>query len=96
VAAFALSAMIGLLSGTSDAFRELCGTNSATLCEPYKRKPADVRSHVIGQTLDVDGSGNNVPLFDDNGDGKVGYTIYNLQRKVDNRNNIIYKEVSDI
>ena len=93
---FALSAMIGLLSGTSDAFRELCGTNSATLCEPYKRKPADVRSHVIGQTLDVDGSGNNVQLFDDNGDGKVGYTIYNLQRKVDNRNNIIYKEVSDI
>lgn len=93
---FALSAMLVLLSGTSDAFQDLCGKESATLCEPYKRNPAGVRSHVIGQKLDVDGSGNSVPLFDDNGDGNVGYTIYNLQRKVDNRNEIIYKEVSDI
>lgn len=93
---FALSAMLGLLSGTSDAFRELCGTNSAILCEPYKINPADVRSRVIGQKLDVDGSGNSVSLFDDNGDGKVGYTIYNLQGKVDNTNDIIYKEVSNI
>ncbi|VDI52091.1 metabotropic glutamate receptor 6/7/8 [Mytilus galloprovincialis] len=90
---FVLSAMLALLSGTSEAFQELCGSASATLCDQYLLNPNTVRNKVIKQKLDVDGSGNLVSLFDENGDGNVGYTIYNLQRNKNDANKIEYQKV---
>ncbi|CAG2257541.1 unnamed protein product [Mytilus edulis] len=85
--------MLALLSGTSEAFQELCGSASATLCDQYLLNPNTVRNKVIKQKLDVDGSGNLVSLFDENGDGNVGYTIYNLQRNKNDANKIEYQKV---
>ncbi|CAC5371827.1 GRM4 [Mytilus coruscus] len=73
---FVLSAMLALLSGTSEAFQELCGSASTTLCDQYVLNPNTVMNKVIKQKLDVDGSGNLLSLFDENGDGNVGtYTL---------------------
>jgi hypothetical protein len=44
--------------------------------------------------MDLDGSGNKMKVFDKNGDGNVGYRIYNIQKDDDDLSMLLYKEVS--
>ena len=84
--------MLALLSGTDTAFRELCGNSSSILCDEYRRNPKAVRDKILQQKLDVFGDGSPIRVFDDNGDGNVGYRIYNIQRSKD-PSVLIYSQV---
>ena len=90
---FALNAMLVLLSGSDTAFRELCGISSSILCDEYRRNPKTVRDKILQQTFDVFGDGSPIRVFDDNGDGNVGYRIYNIQRSKQDANVLIYSQV---
>ena len=90
---FALNAMLVLLSGTDTAFRELCGISSSVLCDEYRRNPKTVRDKILQQTFDVFGDGSRIRVFDDNGDGNVGYRIYNIQRSKQDASVLIYSQV---
>jgi hypothetical protein len=90
---FALNAMLVLLSGTDIAFRELCGISSSVLCDEYRRNPKTVRDKILQQTFDVFGDGSPIRVFDDNGDGNIGYRIYNIQRSKQDANVLIYSQV---
>jgi hypothetical protein len=90
---FALNAMLALLSGSDTAFRELCGISSSILCDEYRRNPKTVRDKMLQQTFDVFGDGSPIRVFDDNGDGNVGYRIYNIQRSKQDANVLIYSQV---
>ena len=90
---FALNAMLVLLSGTDTAFRELCGISSSVLCDEYRRNPKTVRDKILQQTFDVFGDGLPIRVFDDNGDGNIGYRIYNIQRSKQDVSVLIYSQV---
>ncbi|XP_076092126.1 uncharacterized protein LOC143063697 [Mytilus galloprovincialis] len=90
---FALNAMLVLLSGTSDAFNDLCGSGSPSLCDQFRLKPDTVRNRVLQQTFDIANDGNEIRMFDDNGDGNVGYRIYNIQRSPLDTNVLLYEQV---
>jgi hypothetical protein len=47
---------------------------------------------IKGTKLDLDGSGNKIKVFSDNGNGNIGYRIYNIQ-KDDDPQILIYTEV---
>lgn len=90
---FALNAVLVLLSGTSDAFKELCGLDSTSLCDQYRLNPNTVRKWVLQQTFDIADDGNVIRMFDENGDGNVGYRIYNIQRSQEDSNVLLYVQV---
>lgn len=47
---------------------------------------------IRGTKLDLDGTGNKIKVFNANGDGNIGYRIYNIQ-KDDDPQNLVYVEV---
>lgn len=86
---FALNAMLVLLSGTDTAFRELCGISSSVLCDEYRRNPTTVRDKIYSKHSMY----SPIRVFDDNGDGNVGYRIYNIQRSKQDASVLIYSQV---
>lgn len=48
---------------------------------------------ILNTKLDLDGSGSPMKVFDANGDGSVGYRIYNIQKDPDDPLKLIYREV---
>lgn len=90
---FVLRATEAFLRGSYDAFKKICGTQSEKLCDDYKRNPHIVWNNTIKQEVNIDGSGNLKRVFDDNGDGIVGYTVYNLKRNQDVKSVLEYVQV---
>ena len=77
---FASNAMMALLKGTSSVFSDLCGANSRTLCDDYRNNPTTVYDVVKAQKLMITGNNELINVFDSNGDGNIGYVIYQAQR----------------
>jgi hypothetical protein len=48
---------------------------------------------IIKIKYDFDGSGNQIKVFNENGDGNIGYRIYNIQKDIDDPLKLIYREV---
>lgn len=80
-----------LLIGANAYLREKCGTAATTLCEDFGNTTGLV-GEIRKTRLDLDGSGSKIKVFNDNGDGSIGYRIYNIQRD-DTLQNLIYVEV---
>ncbi|XP_062581388.1 uncharacterized protein LOC134243176 [Saccostrea cucullata] len=91
--AFAINAMFSLLQGTNKSFADLCGSQSSTLCQKYRKSPKDVYDKIKNEKLVIDE--NKIPskVFDENGDGNKGYEIYQVQRKASDASQLIFVEI---
>ena len=90
---FALNAMLALLSGTNEAFSSLCGAQNKEICRDYRDKPTTVYESVKKQELPIDDTGVPQRIFSDNGDGNVGYRIYQVQKEVNDPSATEYVQV---
>ena len=85
--------MIVLLVGANAAYKDLCGTDATSFCDHFQEHPMIVRNRTMEQMFDVFGDGNPIRVFDSNGDGNVGYKIFNIQPKKEDVNVLIYAQV---
>ena len=90
----ALNAMLALIGGTNDAYRLFCGTQHSGICDDYRNNPNEVYRMLVQQKLVIDSSGDLIRIFDDNGDGSVGATIYQCQKVKDDPTRNHYLPVS--
>lgn len=79
--AFATNSLLALLKGSAEFFAKSCG-NSALLCQEFTEKPYGLYDEMKKMLMDVTGTGP-VKLFDDTGDGNLGYQVYNIQEDPD-------------
>jgi hypothetical protein len=88
---FAINAMFSLLQGANKSFGELCSAQSSELCQDYRNSPKKVYEVIRNEKLIIDGTPSRV--FDDNGDGNIGYRIYQVQRKTTVVDQLTFEEV---
>ncbi|XP_048763361.2 uncharacterized protein LOC125671591 [Ostrea edulis] len=91
--AFAINAMFSLLQGANKSFAELCGTQSSILCQQYRDSPQRVYDLIKNEKLVIDDSGIPSRVFNENGDGNIGYKIYQVQRKTTDTGKMIFVEI---
>ncbi|XP_061195171.1 uncharacterized protein LOC133203393 [Saccostrea echinata] len=91
--AFAINAMFSLLQGTNKSFGELCGSQSSTLCQRYRDSPQKVYDMIKNEKLVIDDSGIPSKVFNENGDGNIGYKIYQVQRKTTDASQLTFIEI---
>ncbi|XP_062604143.1 uncharacterized protein LOC134265959 [Saccostrea cucullata] len=91
--AFAINAMFSLLQGTNKSFADLCGSQSSNLCQRYRDSPQQVYDTIKNEKLVIDDSGIPSKVFDENGDGNIGYKIYQVQRKSSDPSELIFVEI---
>jgi hypothetical protein len=91
--AFAINAMFSLLHGANKSFAELCGTQPSALCQQYRDSPQEVCEAIKNEKLVIDNSGIPSRVFNENGDGNIGYKIYQVQRKSTDAGQLAFVEV---
>ncbi|XP_062599622.1 uncharacterized protein LOC134261190 [Saccostrea cucullata] len=91
--AFAINAMFSLLQGTNKSFADLCGSQSSTLCQRYRVSPQKVFDMIKNEKMVIDDSGIPSKVFNENGDGNIGYKIYQVQRKASDASQLIFVEI---
>ncbi|XP_056018331.1 uncharacterized protein LOC125671592 isoform X2 [Ostrea edulis] len=91
--AFAINAMFSLLQGANKSFVELCGTQSSVLCQQYRDSPQRVYDLIKNEKLVIDDSGIPSRVFNENGDGNIGYKIYQVQRKTTDTDQLKFEEI---
>ncbi|XP_064597906.1 uncharacterized protein LOC135464409 [Liolophura sinensis] len=89
-APFAINAVFSMVLGAHEAVRELCDS-SGELCSQYRNNPSKVRDKILKTRLDLFATGAQISAFDDNGDGTVGFAVFNVQ--TDPSGNRIYAPV---
>ncbi|KAL3885110.1 hypothetical protein ACJMK2_025208 [Sinanodonta woodiana] len=77
---FGANAAISLLIGAGKFFTSKCSTWTGELCDKYISDPSGLVQEIKNVALDLEGTGIPVKVFDSNGDGHIGYTIYNIQQ----------------
>ncbi|XP_048759312.2 uncharacterized protein LOC125668916 [Ostrea edulis] len=90
---FAINAMFSLLQGANKSFAELCGTQSSVLCQQYRDSPRRVYDLIKNEKLVIDDSGIPSRVFNENGDGNIGYKIYQVQRKITDTGQLTFEEI---
>ncbi|XP_053382549.1 uncharacterized protein LOC123540489 [Mercenaria mercenaria] len=88
----AFVAVKSLLIAANAFLKERCGSTAHGLCAEFTNNPKGLTDAIRATKLDLDGSGNKIKVFNENGDGNIGYRIYNIQ-KDDDPQNLIYVEV---
>ncbi|XP_053381789.1 uncharacterized protein LOC123540239 [Mercenaria mercenaria] len=88
----AFVAVKSLLIAANAFLKEKCGLSADGLCGEFTNNPEGLVDAIRATKLDLDGSGNKIKVFNENGDGNIGYRIYNIQ-KDDDPQNLIYVEV---
>ncbi|XP_071088505.1 uncharacterized protein [Haliotis cracherodii] len=83
---FAINAAFSLVLGFNMSVVSSCG--DFVLCEYYKT--GDLKANVKNIMLDIYNASENVRVFDDNGEGHVGYTIFQVVKDGDQ---LSYKKV---
>ncbi|XP_062584975.1 uncharacterized protein LOC134246610 isoform X2 [Saccostrea cucullata] len=73
-APYLLNAALALLKGSDSALRDICQTTK-TICSGYSNTNK-VLQHIKNVNLDLNQNGSSVPVFDENGNGIYGHTIY--------------------
>ena len=91
---FAINAMFALLQGSEKAFNELCGSQSPSLCNQYRNDPKTVYEKIKAEKLVIDDSGVNSRVFDEKGDGNIGYKIYQVQGSAADASTLSFVEVN--
>ncbi|XP_052765537.1 uncharacterized protein LOC128206874 [Mya arenaria] len=84
-----------MLMGAHQHHINTCGTESTVLC-PQFRSPREIDNlveQIRSVELDLEGKGDDVKVFTANGDGNVGYRIYNVIQDTGDRSRLEYKEV---
>lgn len=90
---FAINAMFSLLQGSNQAFKELCGTQSSSLCKQYRDDPVTVYNSIKNQRMEIEQNEGPSRVFNDNGDGNIGYKIYQVHKTLTDTSQLTYKEV---
>lgn len=90
---FAINAMFSLLQGSNQAFKELCGTQSSSLCKQYRDDPVTVYNSIKNQRMEIEQNEGPSRVFNDNGDGNIGYKIYQVHKTPTDTSQLTYKEV---
>ncbi|XP_067663582.1 uncharacterized protein [Haliotis asinina] len=83
---FAINGVYALILGFSKTLEEKC-YSTYTMCPEYST--AALIANVRNVRLDIYNDGGNIRVFDDNGEGSVGYKISQIIRDGD----LVYKEV---
>ncbi|KAL3891451.1 hypothetical protein ACJMK2_003713 [Sinanodonta woodiana] len=81
---FSAIAAESLLLGAGHFFKSKCSPPGKILCDEYINDPRGLVEKIKNVSLDSQGTGNVVKIFDENGDGNIGYKIYNIQIKSGN------------
>ncbi|KAK3592374.1 hypothetical protein CHS0354_014407, partial [Potamilus streckersoni] len=87
---FSVYASESLLLGAGKFLKSKCSSPGKILCENYVNDPRGLVEEIKNVSLDLQGTGHPIKLFDGNGDGTVGYKIYNIQLR---DGNILYENV---
>lgn len=82
-----------LLAGANSYFKENCGTASKSLCKQFTSNAKGLVDEILKTKMDLDGSGSKMKVFDSNGDGNIGYRIYNIQKDEVDRSKLVYREI---
>lgn len=90
---FAINAMFSLLQGSNQAFKELCGTQSSSLCKQYRDDPVTVYNSIKNQRMEIEQNEGPSRVFNNNGDGNIGYKIYQVHKTLTDTSQLTYKEV---
>lgn len=90
---FAINAVFSLLQGSNKAFEELCGTQSSSLCKQYRDDPSAVYNWIKNQRMVIDDNGVPSNVFNDNGDGNIGYKIYQVQKSLSDTSQLTYEQI---
>ncbi|KAL4228850.1 Metabotropic glutamate receptor 3 [Mactra antiquata] len=80
-----------LLIGANNFLKQACGSGVKSICSYYT--PDGLVNEMLKVKLDLEGRGIPMKVFDSNGDGNVGYRVYNIQRDPENPQSLIYVEV---
>ncbi|XP_067661392.1 uncharacterized protein [Haliotis asinina] len=83
---FAINAAFSLVLGFNKSVVSSCG--GFVLCDKFKT--ANLKENVKNVTLDIYNAGTEVRVFDENGEGRVGYTIFQVIKE---NNQLSYKKV---
>lgn len=83
---YIMLAVESLLFGADKSLKILCGENGG-LCEEYRRNPSLVMKYTRAVRL------NDRDVFNADGEGTLGYTIYNIQKHPKDPLRLIYKKV---
>ncbi|XP_061174752.1 uncharacterized protein LOC133183871 [Saccostrea echinata] len=87
-APYLLNAALALLKGSASALREICQTTK-TICSGYSNTNK-VLQHIKEVKLDLNQNGSSVPVFDEDGNGIYGHTIYTI---VSEKGKLIFKTI---
>lgn len=90
---FATTSILALLMGSAELYRKRCRRNNG-LCPGFTSDLDALVNEVKNISMDVLGNGKR-KLFDENGDGNIGYSIYNVQKNSSNNNALAYVKVGD-
>lgn len=90
---FAINAMFSLLQGSNQAFKELCGTQSSSLCKQYRDDPVTVYNSIKNQRMEIEQNEGPSRVFNNNGDGNIGYKIYQVHKTLTDTSQLTYKEI---
>jgi len=74
-------------------FRE-CWTGTLNVLQMEPLYIVELVDEIRLVKLDLEGRGDPMRVFDSNGDGNIGYRIYNVQKDPDSPQTLIYNEVS--
>lgn len=85
-------ATLSLLTGANSQLSKTCSSHSQ-LCEEFRTSQKDLVEEIKKTKLDLDGTGDKMRVFSDNGDGNLGYRIYNIQRDGFSFDKLNYVEV---
>ncbi|KAK3607958.1 hypothetical protein CHS0354_006557 [Potamilus streckersoni] len=91
---FAYNSVLSLLNGAYKSFRSMCGPNLLRVCQKYAEYPEKVIKDIKTVQLKLNGN-DSMEVFDENGDGRIGYTIYYIQSNPENLQELQYFKVGE-
>ncbi|KAL4228423.1 hypothetical protein ACF0H5_011470 [Mactra antiquata] len=90
---FAFNSLLSLLKGSSTFFKDRCGSNvKAKLCKDYVNYPNDLVEIMRKVRMNIYGDGD-ILIYDKQGDGLMGYKIYNIHDQPDDKSKRTYSQV---
>ncbi|XP_053391016.1 uncharacterized protein LOC128553856 [Mercenaria mercenaria] len=82
-----------LLTGADAFLKTKCGSSASSLCKDFLSNTEGLVEEILKTKMDLDGSGSKMKVFNRNGDGNIGYRIYNIQKDDVDPSTLVYKEI---
>ncbi|KAL4224386.1 hypothetical protein ACF0H5_017838 [Mactra antiquata] len=90
---YVVLATTGLLTGANSFLHKTCLFNDFKMCPPLTENVNGLMEEVRKVKLDVDGSGLESRIFNQNNDGNIGFRIYKIQKDPFNTSKMQYAMV---